>query len=31
MNKTLGERDVSFDFYVQRFVDDKHTPVEAAP
>ena len=28
MNKTLAERDVSFDFYIQRYVDDKHTPVE---
>ncbi len=28
LNKTLAERDASFDFYVQRFVDDKHTPVE---
>ena len=28
MNRTLAEREVSFDFFIQRFVDDKNTPVE---
>jgi len=28
MNKTLAGKDVSFDFYVQRFVDEAHTPIE---
>jgi len=28
MNKTLARNEVWFDFYVQRYVDDKHTPIE---
>jgi hypothetical protein len=28
MNKTLAAGEVSFDFYVQRYVDEMHTPIE---
>ncbi len=28
MNKTLFARDVCFDFFVQRYVDDQRTPIE---
>ncbi len=28
MSKVLAERDVCFDFFIQRYVDDEHTPVE---
>ena len=27
-SKTLARRDAAFDFYIQRHVDDQHTPVE---
>jgi hypothetical protein len=28
MNKTLSRRDVCFDFFIQRYVDDERTPIE---
>jgi len=28
MNKTLAERDVCFDFFIQRYVDEERTPIE---
>jgi hypothetical protein len=28
MNKTLSATDVSFDFFLQRYVDDDRTPIE---
>jgi hypothetical protein len=28
MNKTLAGKEVWFDFYVQRYVDEEHTPIE---
>ena len=28
MNKTLAGKEASFDFYVQRYVDEVHTPIE---
>ena len=28
MNKTLSLRDVCFDFFIQRYVDDERTPIE---